>query len=82
MLSSEASAYIANAYASLRSKEGESKTLPVTARTLETMIRLATAHAKCRFSNEVSQEDAEVGCLVPALEIHNGIFTYNTFILC
>eukprot|EP00040_Diaphanoeca_grandis_P035057 m.219437 g.219437 ORF g.219437 m.219437 type:complete len:890 (+) comp33293_c2_seq1:243-2912(+) len=59
VLTSEAASYIAERYAQLRSKETDSKSLPVTARTLECMIRLSTAYAKCRLSDDVEKSDAE-----------------------
>lgn len=70
-LTEEAASYIATSYSRLRSKESDSKTLPVTARTLETMIRLSTAHAKCRLSDEVAMTDAQV-----AMELINFAY-YN-----
>ncbi|KAI9683385.1 MAG: MCM DNA helicase complex subunit [Trizodia sp. TS-e1964] len=48
-------------YSALRNDELEGnqrKTSPMTARTLETLIRLATAHAKSRLSNRVEEVDA------------------------
>jgi DNA replication licensing factor MCM3 len=47
--------FIANRYAEMRCRQDE-RTLPVTARTLETVIRLASAHAKARLSNVVEAE--------------------------
>ena len=44
-LTENAREFIANRYAEMRCKQDE-RTLPVTARTLETLIRLASAHAK------------------------------------
>lgn len=62
-LTEEASKIIASHYASLRCEElmenDVARTQPVTPRTLETMIRLSTAHAKARMSREVTAHDAE-----------------------
>ena len=50
-------------YTKLRAQENVSsdkaKTQPVTVRTLETLIRLSTAHAKARMSKTVDKVDAE-----------------------
>lgn len=63
-LTREAAEYIADEYTKLRSQDnvqGENlaRTQPVTARSLETMIRLGTAHAKARLSKTVDLEDAQ-----------------------
>ncbi len=59
-LTPAAAEYIAGAYRDLRQDMDSSKTLPITARCLETLIRLATAHAKCRLDKtSVTAEDAE-----------------------
>lgn len=63
ILTSGAANHIIATYSALRNDEIESnqrKTSPMTARTLETLIRLSTAHAKARLSNRVEQKDAEV----------------------
>lgn len=57
-MSPEAMESIAAAYAGMRSKQSN-KNLPVTARSLETLIRLSSAHAKARLSSVVSEEDVE-----------------------
>ncbi|KAF9127927.1 MCM DNA helicase complex subunit [Mortierella sp. 14UC] len=51
---------IANEYTNIRNQalEDSQKVAPATARTLETLIRIATAHAKCRLSNFVQDQDA------------------------
>ncbi|KAK0645591.1 MCM2/3/5 family-domain-containing protein [Cercophora newfieldiana] len=61
VLTPEASERIAEIYVGLRNDDMESnqrKTSPMTVRTLETLIRLATAHAKARLSNRVEERDA------------------------
>lgn len=64
VLTEEAAKHIAEEYSRLRSQEQMgadlARTSPVTARTLETMIRLSTAHAKARMSKAVELEDSEV----------------------
>lgn len=61
VLTKEASDYVVNAYADLRNNElaaDKRRTSPITARTLETLIRLSTAHAKARLSSRVEESDA------------------------
>ncbi|XP_072906397.1 DNA replication licensing factor MCM3 [Hemitrygon akajei] len=63
VLTAEAANYIAEEYSSLRSQDQMSsdvaRTSPVTARSLETLIRLSTAHAKARMSKSIDLQDAE-----------------------
>ncbi|KAI0482189.1 MCM-domain-containing protein [Xylariaceae sp. FL0804] len=61
ILSEQASERIAEIYVGLRNDEMEGnqrRTSPLTVRTLETLIRLATAHAKARLSSRVEERDA------------------------
>ncbi|KAI8917550.1 MCM2/3/5 family-domain-containing protein [Powellomyces hirtus] len=64
VLTAEATDFICHEYTELRAaKEGEGdryRTMPITARTLETLIRLSTAHAKARLSQRVEKVDAEL----------------------
>ncbi|KAF9503889.1 hypothetical protein BS47DRAFT_1490321 [Hydnum rufescens UP504] len=41
-------------------KGNQKKTSPLTARTLETLIRLSTAHAKAHLSSKVEEKDARI----------------------
>jgi len=63
VLTEEAAEMIGEEYSKLRSQDFENsevaRTQPVTARALETLIRLSTAHAKARLSKTVEAEDAE-----------------------
>ncbi|KAK1699633.1 MCM2/3/5 family protein [Colletotrichum godetiae] len=61
VLTQAASDRISDIYVGLRNDEMEGnqrRTSPLTVRTLETLIRLATAHAKSRLSNRVDERDA------------------------
>jgi len=63
VLTEAACEMLADEYANLRSDDfetGVARTQTVTARALETLIRLATAHAKARLSKQVEEEDAEL----------------------
>ncbi|KAF9015050.1 ATP dependent DNA helicase [Cyathus striatus] len=60
-LTKGAADHIVQIYATFRNEDMEGnkkKTSPLTARTLETLIRLATAHAKARLSTKVELIDA------------------------
>lgn len=62
VLTKGAADHIVATYSALRNDELEGnqrKTSPMTARTLETLIRLSTAHAKARLSHRVEEKDAE-----------------------
>ncbi|KAI8776701.1 zygotic DNA replication licensing factor mcm3 [Biomphalaria glabrata] len=64
ILTRAASDYIAEEYAKLRNQDNLTqdniaRTQPVTARALETIIRLSTAHAKARLSKHVEMQDAQ-----------------------
>jgi len=63
VLTKKASEYIVKKYSDLRNSDpanNEKRTAPVTARTLETLIRLSTAHAKLRLSKVIEVKDAKV----------------------
>ncbi|KAL9996718.1 putative DNA helicase [Helianthus debilis subsp. tardiflorus] len=73
-LTDEASEYIATAYAELRNSGGGTRTggtLPITARTLETIIRLSTAHAKLKLSKQVLKSDVEAALRVLNFAIYH-----------
>lgn len=71
-LSLAAAEYISESYSALRQDVDSSKTLPITARCLETLIRLATAHAKCRLDKvTVTREDAEAAVEILRFALFN-----------
>uniref|UniRef100_A0A7N8Y446 DNA replication licensing factor MCM3 n=1 Tax=Mastacembelus armatus TaxID=205130 RepID=A0A7N8Y446_9TELE len=79
VLTEEAANHIAEEYSRLRSQEqlgsDIARTSPVTARTLETLIRLSTAHAKARMSKVVELEDTEVAVELVQFAYFKKVFT-------
>lgn len=62
VLTKGAADHVIATYSALRNDEltgNKRRTSPITPRTLETLIRLSTAHAKARLSNRVDQSDAK-----------------------
>ncbi|MEM1578188.1 MAG: minichromosome maintenance protein MCM [Archaeoglobaceae archaeon] len=59
VLSEEAKQRIEEYYVSLRSKAKENSPVPITARQLESIVRLAEASARIRLSETISVEDVE-----------------------
>jgi DNA replication licensing factor MCM3 len=70
-LSEDAMTAISNEYANMRSKQSK-RNLPITARTLETLIRLSTASAKVRLSVTVDIIDVEI-----AIELLNFVLFHD-----
>ncbi|KAL2651198.1 hypothetical protein R1flu_019326 [Riccia fluitans] len=75
ILTEEASEQIAQAYAEMRNngtdKSGGGGTLPITARTLETIIRLSAAHAKLKLRNQVKKADVDAALKVMTFAIYH-----------
>ncbi|KAG6552874.1 hypothetical protein Mapa_005529 [Marchantia paleacea] len=76
VLTEEASEQIAQAYAEMRNngadnKSGGGGTLPITARTLETVIRLSAAHAKLKLRNQVKKADVDAALKVMTFAIYH-----------
>lgn len=78
-LDAECHMYVAELYSTLRSKaanyDQKQLSCPVTVRTLECMIRLATAHAKMRMSKKIGMIDLDVACQL----VHRSLFGKNLF---
>jgi DNA replication licensing factor MCM3 len=65
--------YIQEQYTDLRSKEGANGhcSLLITPRTLKTIIRISSAHAKCRLSQKVEESDVKMAMQVLRFALDN-----------
>ncbi len=84
VLTNEASIYISEKWTELRGlTEGDdhNRPVPITVRTLETLIRLATAHAKLRQVKAVSEEDAQVAYEMLTFAINQVVLTTEGYTL-
>ena len=74
-LSKDSTEFISKSWAKLREKsiseECKNKVIPITVRTLESLIRIATAFAKSRLSNKVERQDCENALELVADSIFN-----------
>lgn len=74
-IAQDAIAHAAGLFGHLRQKaahyDQRQVSVPVTVRTLESMIRLATAHAKLRLATHVEVEDLDIACKMLNMTIFN-----------
>uniref|UniRef100_A0A7S1B534 DNA replication licensing factor MCM3 n=1 Tax=Corethron hystrix TaxID=216773 RepID=A0A7S1B534_9STRA len=70
VLTEEARECIAMNYTDMRARMDE-RTLPITARSLETVIRLSTAHAKSRLGRSVEVEDVEAAMEILSFALYH-----------
>ena len=70
-LTDEAEELISTSYGQMRAKQTR-KNLPITARTLETFIRISSSHAKLRLSDTIDVIDVEV-----AIELLNFVYFHE-----
>jgi DNA replication licensing factor MCM3 len=70
VLTTVAREFIAIRYGEMRARQDD-RTIPVTARSLETIIRLATAHAKARLSKTVETRDCEAAMSILSFALYH-----------
>ncbi len=70
-LTDKACEYIATAWTKLRGHEENKNEFYITVRTLETLVRLSSAHAKMRMSKTIAKKDAEMAFEMLSFSIFN-----------